>query len=286
MERLRAEKILTKITGKDHMVIEIKAISGGDICDAWEIETDEESLFLKKNSMENKQLSQAESRGLKELALCKNLRTPACYGSIELDNSCYLLLEHLKLQAHSPESMRRLGKSLAKMHKKTADKFGFYENNYIGTSPQINNWCESWLEFYTHCRLMPQAYMTGDSYIEIKAEHLAARLAPYFEGYSPVPSLLHGDLWSGNTASLSDATPVIFDPAVYYGDRESDIAMTEMFGGFSPEFYKAYNEEWPLHPGYTKRKNLYILYHSLNHANIFGSSYIEQSRNLLKSLCQ
>ena len=139
MERLRAEKILTNITGKNHMVIDIKAINGGDISDAWKIETDEESLFLKKNSIDNQQFSQAEWRGLKELALCKDLRTPVCYGTIELDNSCYLLLEHLKLQAHSPESMSILGKNLAKMHRITAQKFGFHENNYIGSSLQINN---------------------------------------------------------------------------------------------------------------------------------------------------
>ena len=285
MERLRAEKILTNITGKDHLVIDIKSVSGGDISDSWAIETDEENLFLKKNSMENKHLGDAEWEGLKELYKCKSIRTPKCYGTIEMDHHAYLLLEHLDLRAHSNESMSQLGANLAKMHKMTSQRFGFHENNYIGSTPQINNWCDSWIDFYRDARLIPQAYMLGKADIETQSELLASKLESFFSDYEPVPSLLHGDLWSGNTAALTDGTPVIYDPAVYYGDRETDIAMTEMFGGFSPEFYKAYNEEWPLSPGYSKRKNLYILYHSLNHANMFGGSYINQSRHLLKLLC-
>lgn len=286
MERLRAEKILTNITGKDHLVIDIKSVNGGDISDSWAIETDEESLFLKKNSMENKHLGDAEWKGLKELNKCKSIRTPKCYGTIEMENHSYLLLEHLNLRAHNSESMKSLGTNLAKMHKVNSEKFGFHENNYIGSTPQVNHWSNSWIDFYINCRIIPQAYMLGDDFIETKAELLASKLETFFKDYTPLPSLLHGDLWSGNTGSLPNNTPVIYDPSVYYGDRETDIAMTEMFGGFSPEFYKAYNQEWPLNPGYSKRKNLYILYHSLNHANMFGGSYIDQSKHLLKNLCR
>ena len=131
------------------------------------------------------------------------------------------------------------------MHKVNSEKFGFHENNYIGSTPQVNHWSNSWIDFYTNCRIIPQAFVPGDDFTETKAELLASKLETFFKDYTPLPSLLHGDLWSGNTGSLPNNTPVIYDPSVYYGDRETDIAMTEMFGGFSPEFYKAYNQEWP-----------------------------------------
>jgi protein-ribulosamine 3-kinase len=286
MERLRAEKILQSITGKDHLVMDIKNIHGGDTSDTWQIQTDEDELFLKKHSLDDSDICASEWQGLKELSKSDDIRIPKCFGTMELDSNCYLLLEHLHLHTHTPSSMALLGTQVAKMHKITAEKHGFHHNNYIGSNPQINNWSDTWIDFYTHCRLMPQAYMSGDAFIEIKAEHLAAKIPSFFEDYKPVPSLLHGDLWSGNTAAIDEETPVIFDPSVYYGDRETDIAMTEMFGGFPPEFYKAYNTEWPLHSGYTKRKLLYNLYHSLNHYNMFGGSYLEQSKKIFNTLLE
>ncbi|MCM8538392.1 MAG: fructosamine kinase family protein [Lentisphaeraceae bacterium] len=281
MNKLRAEDLLTQITGKSYAILDVSPVSGGDISKVWKIETTEEKLFLKKNSLDNKPLTKAEWRGLKELSLCKDIKTPRCFGVHEEQDSCFLLLEHLDFYDHNSESMAQLGTKLAKMHKITAANFGFFENNYIGASPQINNWSESWVKFFINCRIMPQAYMTGEPFVEIKAEHLAKKIPHFFENYLPIPSLLHGDLWSGNTGRLSNNEPVIYDPAVYYGDRETDIAMTEMFGGFTTEFYDAYNKEFPLDPGYKKRKNLYILYHTLNHLNLFGDSYLPQTKDLI-----
>ena len=284
MKEKRAEDILIAITGRRHTITEIKPAHGGCISQSWTIKSLEEDLFLKETSLDQKGLFYAEAEGLKELSRCDSLKVPEVLGLHETTSKCYILLECLQLESHNPTSQRKLGTGLAQMHQITAEKFGFHENNYIGSTPQINNKCDNWVDFYNNCRLMPQAYMTGIDEIEDKSEKLAEKTASLFKDYTPAPSLLHGDLWGGNSAKVGDSTPVIFDPAVYYGDRETDIAFTEFFGGFSNEFYTAYNETWPLHQGYEIRKYLYQLYHALNHLNLFGTTYLSRSNELLDYL--
>jgi protein-ribulosamine 3-kinase len=284
MKSSEAERVLAELTGKKLKVNKVHSVSGGCISSAWRISTDNEQYFLKEANGSESNLLKAEERGLQELALCSEVKSPLCYGFLKAESKGYLLLEFLELKSHCPQSQSLLGTQLATMHKRTAKKHGFYEDNYIGSQPQINTWTGCWLEFFINCRLMPQVNNTKNTAIIQKSIKLSNKLPDFFKGYSPSPSLLHGDLWSGNTASLSDATPVIFDPATYYGDRETDIAFTEMFGGFTSGFYEAYSDNYPLHKGYQQRKILYQLYHYLNHANIFGGSYLQKASRILDTL--
>lgn len=284
MNEQRAEEIITSITGRRYNVMEVQQAHGGCISDAWHIKTLDDDFFLKVTILSKKGFFYTEVEGLKELSKCKSLSTPEVIGLHETDHECYILLEYLLLEPHNTASHKKLGHGLAELHKITSDKFGFKESNYIGASPQINHRTDNWPDFYSNCRTLPQAYMTGNDKIESLAEQLSERMITFFRDYTPAISLLHGDLWSGNTARTETNSPVIYDPAVYYGDRETDIAFTEFFGDFSPEFYSAYNETWPLHPGYQVRKHLYQLYHCLNHFNLFGNTYLPKSIETLEYL--
>jgi len=180
----------------------------------------------------------------------------------------FLILEQLDLRRTG--DWAALARMLAKLHRTTGPRFGWHRDNWIGRAPQVNTWHDDWAGFFLECRLRPQAAKAGIELPEIKL----------LENHQPQPSLLHGDLWSGN-AGFIDEGPVIFDPAVYYGDRETDLAMTELFGGFPARFYEAYDEAYPLPAGYEKRKHLYNLYHLLNHLNIFGAGYLAQVERTL-----
>jgi fructosamine-3-kinase len=185
-----------------------------------------------------------------------------------------LILEHLRLGARA--DWASLARMLAKVHATTSDRFGWATDNWIGLAPQQNGWSEDWASFFFETRLGPQARRAGLQLPDLRK---------LLEGHRPKASLLHGDLWSGN-AGFTPHGPVIFDPAVYYGDREADLAMTELFGGFPPAFYEAYG---PLPDGYRVRKHLYNLYHLLNHLNLFGSGYraqVEATLGLLRNALQ
>jgi len=185
-----------------------------------------------------------------------------------------LTLEHLDLGARP--DWPAMGRMLASLHRHTSDRFGWDKDNWIGLSPQQNGWYEDWASFFLEKRLKPQAARCGllDSLPDVRK---------ILEGHCPQASLLHGDLWSGN-AGFTKGGPVIFDAAVYYGDRECDLAMTELFGGFPDEFHSAYRKELPVDAGYEKRKHLYNLYHLLNHLNIFGGGYLGQVNATLRLL--
>ena len=169
-----------------------------------------------------------------------------------------------------------MGRMLAEAHRKRGPRFGWHRDNYIGTTPQQNGWCDDWAEFWRERRLRPQLALAQRSGFDLGVVEVDGIL----ENHEPHPSLLHGDLWRGNAGFTSDG-PVVFDPAVYYGDREADLAMTELFGRFPPEFYAAYEKAYPLERGYELRKELYHLYHLLNHLNLFGAGYLEQVQRTL-----
>lgn len=183
-----------------------------------------------------------------------------------------LLLERLALGARA--DWPAMARMLAALHRHTSPRFGWATDNWIGLAPQRNGWSDDWASFFFEERLAPQAH---------RAQLRVPDLRKVLEGHRPQASLLHGDLWSGNAGFTRDG-PVIFDPAVYYGDREADLAMTGLFGGFPAEFYASYQEEFPLPPGYETRKHLYNLYHLLNHLNLFGSSYLRQVQAALNLL--
>jgi protein-ribulosamine 3-kinase len=207
----------------------------------------------------------AEADGL--AALRPHVRVPKVLDHGET----YIRLEFLQLERNGDWSA--LGRMLATLHRQTGPRFGWHRDNYIGLSPQQNGWCDDWAEFWRERRIRPQAERAG----------LEVNLGRLLEDHKPQPSLLHGDLWSGNAGFTAEG-PVIFDPAVYYGDREADLAMTELFGGFPRAFYDAYRKEWPVDDGYEKRKHLYNLYHLLNHLNIFGGGYLGQVKETLRLL--
>lgn len=228
---------------------------------------------------------EAEVDGLNELRTANEIRVPDVIDCGVANGESYLILERLNLRQPSTEIERRFGKQLARLHRHTQKQFGWFRDNTIGLTPQKNDLTDDWIEFFREHRLNFQLELAADRGYDLrdKGEQLSKRLPELFVDYEPVASLLHGDLWGGNWG-CADGEPVIFDPAVYYGDRESDIAMTMVFGGFGRAFYAAYEEEWPMAPGHERRLRLYQLYHILNHVNLFGSSYLGRARQLLADL--
>lgn len=230
---------------------------------------------------------EAEADGLEELRSAGEIRVPEVLECGVADGRSYIVLERLQLQAPSPETERRFGEQLARLHGHTQDQFGWYRENTIGLTPQINTRCDDWVEFFREHRLRYQLDLAAaNGYADEVAapgEILMHRLPELFDNYEPAASLVHGDLWGGNWGSVG-GEPVIFDPAVYYGDRESDIAMTRVFGGFGKAFYDAYESSRPMAPGHEQRILLYQLYHILNHLNLFGSSYLRRAVTLMRDL--
>ena len=260
------------------------SLSGGCISDAYKI-IDEagRAYFLKMNSSP-KDLFIKEANGLTELRKANAIRVP----EVILCKEDFLLTEFIEQSSRSKNFFEDFGRRFAEMHKFRGDKFGFYENNYIGSNPQINIPEEyNWTEFYFNKRILYQyklAEKTGYATDELrKGINLLEKNINDIIGISAEPpSLLHGDLWGGNYIVDESGNACIIDPAVYYGHREADLAMTKLFGGFNSEFYHSYNEAFPLKEGYLYRENIYKLYHVLNHLNLFGSSYYSQAISLIK----
>jgi len=241
--------------------------------------------FAKINTAAQADNFAAEADGLAALAAAGvRVPSPLCRGVA--GSQAFLVLEYLDLgRSGDPAALARV---LAAVHSVHHERYGWHRDNYIGTSPQRNRRCGSWSGFWGETRLVPQLELAGRNRLgeslTQKGERLVVALPKLLVGHAPAPSLLHGDLWSGNAGFLADGTPVLFDPAVYCGDREADVAMTELFGGFPAAFYSAYREAVPLAPGYSVRKTLYNLYHVLNHANLFGGAYAGQAERMMEQL--
>lgn len=229
----------------------------------------------------------AEAEGLVELDQANAIRVPKVLAAHADDDGAFIALEWLDTGRGTAETERLLGEQLAAMHRVTKDRFGWHRDNTIGLTPQPNPWSDDWVGFFREHRLLFQLGLAEQNGFGGELQTLGARLAKrlpiFFEHYDPEPSLLHGDLWGGNWASC-EGVPVIFDPAVYYGDRETDLAMTRLFGGFGRGFYKAYEASFPLEPGHRERQHLYQLYHVLNHLNLFGSGYHGRAMALMRGL--
>jgi fructosamine-3-kinase len=181
--------------------------------------------------------------------------------------------------------MAALGRGLAALHANHAERFGWHRDNTIGSTPQPNAWSDSWLEFWRDRRLAQQLELAHrNGHALARGDALLAGLHQLLDGHEPRPSLLHGDLWGGNAGFTDGGEPVVYDPACYCGDREADLAMTELFGGFRPAFHAAYREAAPLAPGYPLRRDLYNLYHVLNHLNLFGGGYLRQAGSMIDRL--
>ncbi len=261
---------------------------GGCINQAYVVEGGGWRYFVKTNRADRLPMFEAEADGLAELAQVGAIRVPRPVCSGSAGGSAFLVLEHIEFGGGGRGGAERLGAQLAALHRNGAERFGWKRDNTIGATPQNNDWNDSWVEFWRERRLGYQLALAvkngaGGKLLH-EGEKLFDRLPEFFKDYRPVPSLLHGDLWGGNAAYDESGAPVIFDPAVYYGDREADLAMTELFGGFPPAFHAAYREAWPLPPGYAVRKTLYNLYHVLNHYNLFGDGYLGQAERMIASL--
>jgi fructosamine-3-kinase len=248
---------------------------------------DRGDAFVKTGPVSALDMFEAEVEGLRELALASTIRVPAVIDCGIEDGYAFIALERLHFEPATPAVETLLGEQLATLHRHTEKRHGWHRDNTIGPTPQHNPWASDWIEFFREHRLRFQLDLAArngySGELQSLGIELAERLAGLFEDYRPEPSLCHGDLWGGNWG-VADGVPVIFDPAVYYGDRESDIAMTMLFGGFGRAFYKAYERSWPMAAGHERRLKLYQLYHVLNHLNLFGSGYLGQAVKLLRDL--
>ena len=290
----KIEQNISASIGKSFQLKKQSGIAGGDINQAYRISgiiDDDDvvtSFFIKLNQKSLLDMFVAEAAGLQEIERAQAILVPKVICSGVEENQSYLVLENLSFAGGHSHSAEQLGRQLAAMHKQTAPQFGWSRDNTIGSIKQINNWTGNWVDFWCDHRLGFQLNLAKQNGVGrslyIKGEKLISEVENFFIDYQPEASLLHGDLWSGNYAYLKSGDPVIFDPAVYYGDREADIAMTELFGGFPAEFYTAYNEVWSLDKGYKQRKMLYNLYHILNHYNLFGGGYAMQAENMTDQL--
>ena len=275
-------------TGNPFSIRETHTVGGGCINETVWITDGQQRYFVKLNVPDGIAMYEAEADGLMEIHQTRTIRVPLpiCYGRDE--KSAWLVLEYLNLRSAHPANSSELGVQLAAMHRVTTPQFGWRRHNTIGQTPQINSHTANWTDFWRKYRLGYQLDLAEKNghhgKLQKLGERLLVNLDSFLAGTAPQPSLLHGDLWSGNHAFDDDGKPVLFDPAVYYGDRETDIAMTELFGGFSNDFYSAYQHEYPLDSGYNVRKLIYNLYHILNHLNLFGSGYRQQAEHILGTL--
>ena len=271
-------------------------ISGGYTNQAWHLEGraeperkgSESHYFVKLNSADKAAMFAAEYAGLAALAATHTVRVPRAITLGVADQHAFLVLEHFDLYRHGNNEL--FGSQLAALHRVHAAQFGWDRDNTLSLTPQHNIRSPDWLSFWREQRLGFQLDLAArNGYggrLQLLGHRVMDALPELIAGYTPVPSLLHGDLWAGNYAFLEDGTPLIFDPAPYFGDREADIAMSELFGGFDPEFYAAYQAAYPLDTGYAARKTLYNLYHILNHCNLVGSSYLTQAEGMMQTLLE
>ena len=279
---------ISQITGEKFISNQHLPISGGCINQSYAISNSKITYFVKLNQLSQKSMFIAESLGLQQIYNTQTIRVPKplCWGITK--TSSYIVLEWLKMTHGNHQSWLDMGRKLAVMHKFSTNKgFGWDMDNTIGSTPQINNFHTSWSEFYLQNRLNYQLQLAKkQGGIFPQADKLLALIPQLFADYQIQPSLVHGDLWSGNVGFTIENEPVIFDPATYFADREVDIAMTELFAGFPLAFYQGYQEEFPLDQGYEYRKPLYNLYHILNHFNLFGGSYSSQANRMIEKILQ
>ncbi|WP_082805896.1 fructosamine kinase family protein [Marichromatium gracile] len=262
-----------------------RTLHGGCINHALVLESGARGYFVKLNSPERLTMFEAEAEGLGTLAEAAAIRVPRPICSGLAEGHSFLAMEYLALDGRLDPV--RAAHGLAALHRTSAERHGWHRDNTIGSTPQHNAPCADWAEFWRERRLRPQLELAAaqghGGALQRAGERLLLGVDALLD-HAPTPSLLHGDLWGGNIGATADGAPVIFDPAVYHGDRETDLAMTELFGGFGPAFHAAYREAWPLAPGYAVRKTLYNLYHVLNHLNLFGGGYRQQAQGMIEQL--
>ncbi len=277
---------IAQTTEKPFEIEKSRPVSGGCINQGYAVSGNGLIYFVKINQANQEAMFAAEALGLKQIHATKTIRVPEpiCWGIA--DKSSYLVLEWLEFGGGDSQSWEKMGQNLAHLHQVSlSDRFGWHCNNTIGSTPQINTISNNWADFFAHQRIGYQLRLAKERGGNFPDEdQVIPAISEMLSQHQPHPSLVHGDLWSGNAAITVDGEPVILDPATYWGDREVDLAMTELFGGFPAAFYRGYNDVFPLDAGYQKRKTLYNLYHILNHFNLFGGGYASQANRMLQEI--
>jgi len=279
---------ISQVSGENFIVKHIQAVSGGCINTAYVIKDHQRRYFIKLNEAARHDMFMAEFQGLEEMAKTDTVRIPRplCYGVS--GHSAWLIMEYIETGKTGCDSMAMFGRQMAAMHRCEKPWFGWHCDNTIGSTVQLNSITNDWPKFFCEYRLKFQLDLAAENgflgRIQNRGESLIELCPKLFDGQRIIPSLLHGDLWSGNFLFDREGRAVLFDPAVYYGDREADLAMTELFGGYSSQFYQAYFEAYPVDEGYALRKILYNLYHILNHLNLFGEGYLAQAEQMIDKL--
>ena len=286
---------LVALFGTSVAIAQTDRLSGGDINKAYGLTlTNGKHIFMKANAKQNAAFFTAEAAGLAAIAKTGAIATPGilCTGTDEGEEVGYsfLLLKYITGSKPQKNYWEVFAQNLAAMHNadtsiyfEKGGKFGFFQDNFIGARPQVNTPCDSWISFFRDNRLAPQ-FKDADSYFDSSDRALITKLLEHLEDFliePEKPSLLHGDLWRGNVMCGPDGKAMLIDPACYVGHAEADLAMTELFGGFPPEFYEAYREANPLQSGYENRRDLYNLYQLLNHLNLFGPSYLGPVKSIV-----
>lgn len=267
-------------------ITKVISVSGGDISAAYKVETSSDTYFLKLNSNADAlKMFQIEANGLQLIEKTNTIKSPKVLLYDTFDDAAFLLLEFIESKSPSTRDFENLGHQLANLHKCTSKNFGLDEDNFIGRLSQSNTQHNAWVDFYTFERLLPQLQLAQQKQLLSEndcptKQHIKTQLQPFFEGTKP--SLLHGDLWSGNYLISKDGTPYLIDPAVYYGHHEVDIAMSKLFGGFGNSFYEAYHSHFSTDAYTEDRIALYQLYYLLVHLNMFGRSYYNAVSSILK----
>ncbi len=267
----------------------VQVCSGGDINEAAQIVTSDGSLFVKWHPRSPQHMFSTEAKGLSLLRKSNTVRVPEVIMVEEARDDCpaYILLEWLESGTPQAHTSHQLGEQLAALHQQSASEHGLDHDNFIGRLPQYNHQHATWAAFYAEQRIRPQmkiAQQVGQlpTHREKLLNTLLQRLDTLLPQPNPPASLLHGDLWGGNFMTLTGGQPAVIDPAVYYGHREIEMAFTELFGGFSPAFYDAYNSVYPLDKEYQRRKSLYQLYPLMVHMNLFGGGYGRSVDSILR----
>jgi len=282
-------QLLESIYGNPIQIKSFEAIGGGCINETQALKlSNGERVFLKSNPSAPKNFFTAEADGLRLLERSKNgPSVPRPLGISTESNPQFLLLEYIESSSPKVGFASRFGQALAEMHRETQEQYGLDYDNFIGKTVQKNDLESDGLVFFREHRIRFQQELARKTRglptsIDKRLDLFCEKLETLLDLKDEKPALLHGDLWSGNHFASHDQVPYIFDPAVYFGLREADLAMTEMFGRLPEEFYSAYHEVFPTQPGYTERKDLYNLYHLLNHYNLFGGSYLEQADRIVR----
>lgn len=279
------EELIFKNTGQDASIIDTTHVGGGSINQASKIILkDSRSFFVKSNAAPLPRMFECEAAGLEELSRAKNIRIPTVIGFGEKPIP-FFVIEFIESGKPKKDFFYRFGQAFAQMHREcTSERFGFKHDNYIGSTQQLNRYHDDWVEFFRVERLEYQIRLAVDQGFHHlkKSEGFLLKLDEFIRFPEEPATLLHGDLWSGNYLCDDQNNPVLIDPAVYYGRREADLAMTKLFGGYPASFYQGYEELWPLGEGAFEREEIYKLYHLLNHLNLFGGGYLSSCLEIIR----